>query len=128
MTKKKLLIAGVGGMIVTALVVAVAMVFVFNSSVRYETQAQMLASVPTSAGAELDGRGTKLSGPLTCTTLPESNAKKWLVGCEGETTGAKSVQVFGATLVDDEREYYSILVDGKPVVKNARCLGADCKD
>ncbi|GAA3201588.1 hypothetical protein [Actinocorallia longicatena] len=128
MTNKKLLVAGIGGMIVTGLVVAVAMLFVFNKSLRYETQAEMLAAVPKTAQAELDTRGHKLAQPLACHTMEQATEKQMLVNCEATTADRKRVQVFGAALAASQDEYYTILVGGKPIVKNAHCLGADCKD
>ncbi|MDX6738421.1 hypothetical protein [Actinocorallia sp. A-T 12471] len=107
--------------------VAVAAVLLLRSGgTRYENQAAMLKAVPAAAKAELGTRGQPLAGDLVCESMEGASEEKLLVRCTGETTAKKPVHVFGAALAKSEREYYTILVSGRPLVKNVPCLGADC--
>ncbi|MEO5877441.1 MAG: hypothetical protein ABIS86_10305 [Streptosporangiaceae bacterium] len=124
---KKILISSLAGLIVAGLAVAFAVVTLTGKELRYDTQAKLLAAVPTTASAELSTRGLSLAQPLKCLSMPESTKNNMLVSCTGATTAKKEVQVFGAAMNKKKREYYTILVAGKPVVSNAACLGADCK-
>jgi len=94
---------------------------------RYETQAALRSALPVMAAAELQARGHPLSGPLTCTDLPGWNKHKLRVRCSGTTAARKPVQVIGAVEHAAAREYFTILIDGRPLVQNAPCLGADCR-
>jgi hypothetical protein len=124
---KKILISSIAGLIVAGLAIALAVITLFGHDLRYDTQAKLLAAVPTTASAELTARGVRLAQPLKCLSMPESTKDDMLVSCTGATTAKKNVQVFGAAMYRKKREYYTILVAGKPVVSNVKCLGADCK-
>ncbi|HEY7487309.1 MAG TPA: hypothetical protein VH912_22830 [Streptosporangiaceae bacterium] len=39
----------------------------------------------------------------------------------------RAVQVFAAAEDKTKDQYFTILVNGRPVVQNAGCLGADCR-
>jgi len=124
---KKILVASIAAAIVAGLGVAVAVVLMRGEGVRYETQTALLKSLPAAAKAELSSRGKRLARPLICQSMPEATRDKFLVRCTGATVDKQPVQVFGTTLTARKAEYYTILVAGEPLVKNARCLGADCK-
>lgn len=125
---KKILVVAIAAAIVAGLGTALAAVLARGEGVRYGTQADMLKGLPTAAKAELDARGRRLAQPLTCQSMAEATLEKLLVRCTGTTTDRQRVQVFGTALTERKAEYYTILVGGEPLVKNARCLGADCKD
>ncbi|MEO3787138.1 hypothetical protein ABGB12_27750 [Actinocorallia sp. B10E7] len=128
MKNKKILIASIAAAIVAGLGVAVAVILTRGDAVRYGTQTAMLKALPAAAKAELDARGKRLAQPLVCQSMPEATRDKLLVRCTGTTVDKQPVQVFGATLPTLKTEYYTILVAGEPLVKNAGCLGTDCKD
>lgn len=128
MTNKKILISSIAGAIVAGLAIAVAMVTIFGNDLRYPTQDLLLGAVPTTAQAELGAKGHQLAEPLSCQNMVEATKENMLVSCTGTTSANLPVQVFGAAMEKSKHEYYTILVSGKPLVKNARCLGADCKD
>lgn len=127
MKNKRILVISLAGAIAAGLVVAFAAVLLRAGEPRYGTQAAMLKGVPAAAKAELISRGRQLAGPLVCQSIPGATAEKLLVRCTGSTTDAQRVQVYGAALTKRKAEYYTILVAGRPLVKNAGCLGADCK-
>lgn len=120
-------------MVVAALVVAgvaVALVyvsFVDHKELRYKTQAALLAAIPHTATGELAKRGVTLAGPLGCWSMPEATPRKLRVACMGQTVKGKRVKVIGAGEHKVQEEYFTILVDGHPLIKNAGCLGADCR-
>ncbi|GAB2814567.1 hypothetical protein GCM10022221_10540 [Actinocorallia aurea] len=103
-----------------------AIVLLTGGGHRYENQAALLKAMPAAAKAELGTRGQPLAGELVCESMEGASEEKLLVKCTGQTTAQKPVQVFGAAVAKSEREYYTILVSGRPLVKNASCLGADC--
>lgn len=127
MKNKKILIASLAGAIAAGLAVAVLAALIRGGGPRYATQAELLKGVPSAAKAELSARGRRLAQPLVCQSMPEATRDRLLVRCTGTTIDAKPVQVFGAALTKRKAEYYTILVAGEPLVKNAGCLGADCK-
>ncbi|WP_157963999.1 hypothetical protein [Actinocorallia populi] len=127
MKNKKILVAAIAVAIVAGLGAAIAVVLSRGGGTRYETQAELLKGLPAAAKAELDARGKRLAQPLTCQNMPEAGLDRLLVRCTGTTTDRQQVQVFGTALTERKAEYYTILVAGEPLVKNARCLGADCK-
>ena len=55
-------------------------------------------------------------------TLPRPSQ----AGCTGTTADNKQVKVLGSGEQEAKRNYFTILVDGRPVVENAQCLGASC--
>lgn len=124
---KKILIGALAAAACVGIAVAAA-ALLLGGGIRYESQAAMLKRMPAVAKAELTTRGQHLAGPLVCESMEGASQEKLLVRCSGETTARKPVRVFGAAMAKPQREYYTILVDGRPLVKNAPCLGADCED
>ncbi|MEW2352464.1 hypothetical protein [Spirillospora sp. NPDC029432] len=127
-TRKKGTALGIAGLAVLG-VVAAAIVYVLltdSKELRYPTQSALRGALGTTAADELRGRGIQLQKALSCHDLPGWTKLKLRAGCSGSTADKKTVQVI-ATGEDETREHhYTILVDGRPVVENARCLGADC--
>ena len=97
-----------------------------HKELRYGTQAALLAAMPGTATGELKARGVALSAPLGCWDMPEATPKNLRVACEGRSTTARRVQVIGAAETKAVTQYFTILVDGRPLVQNVSCLGADC--
>lgn len=117
-----LLVAGAAG-------VAVALTFVrFDDQrgLRYRSQAALLAALPSVATAELRSRELVLAAPLGCWTMPEATPVTLRVACSGQTVRGKGVQVLGATEQQLKTQFFTILVEGRPLVQNAACLGTDC--
>ncbi|MGK5550929.1 hypothetical protein ACSNOI_04885 [Actinomadura kijaniata] len=94
---------------------------------RYPTQARLRGGVPRAATAELQARGVALNSGLTCQDMPGWTKEKLRVACTGQAAGNKRVQVIATGEESTRDHYYTILVDGRPVVENAHCLGPDCK-
>ncbi|NDU75931.1 hypothetical protein GWI34_25365 [Actinomadura sp. DSM 109109] len=94
----------------------------------YETQAALRKALPANAAAELREHGVRLAAPLRCADLPGWTRDKMRVSCTGMTSDEKPVEVIGSGERQAHRNYYTILVDGRPVVENATCLGADCRE
>jgi hypothetical protein len=116
--------------IAIALALAVGLGFLLFGShkqLSYRTQAALLRAVPVMAAEELRARGVRVTTPLACTSMPEATKKKMRVACTGMAQGRKAVQVVAAGETRTQDQYYTILVGGSPVVKNAACLGADCR-
>ena len=116
---------------IPCLVVAVAGVAAFlwftsGKELRYKTQAALLQAVPTTAADELRARGVRLKTPLSCASMPEATIKRMRVSCTARTAGNRPVQVFAAGEAMTQDHYFTILVNGRPLVQNAACLGADC--
>jgi hypothetical protein len=99
-----------------------------GKEMRYETQAALLRAVPATAADELRARGVRLTAPLSCTSLPEANMAKMRVACTGRTAGNQPVKVIAAGESEIKEHYFTILVNGRPLVQNAACLGADCRE
>lgn len=98
-----------------------------TKELRYRTQAELLNSTKTTAGAELRSRGVTLSTALSCTDMPGWTNAKLRVACTGTTADKKAVQVLASGEHENQEHYYTILVDGHPIVQNAQCLGPDCQ-
>jgi hypothetical protein len=94
---------------------------------RHKTQASLLAATPAIAGDELRSRGHYLANPLACDNMPGFTKRRMRVSCLGKTTDNKRVQVLGAAEDRVKEEYFTILVNGRPMVQNAHCLGPDCR-
>jgi hypothetical protein len=118
--------------VVAALVVtgvAVALVYVTlidHKELRYKTQAALLAAIPRTATGELAKRGVTLAVPLGCWSMPEATPRNLRVACVSQTVKGKRVKVIGAGEHRVQEQYFTILVEGRPLVQNAGCLGADC--
>lgn len=98
-----------------------------EKELRHPTQAQLRRALPQLAAAELKTRGHALQRPLTCTDMAGWTAHKMRVRCTGTTTQGLPVEVYGAAEKATATEYFTILVDGRPVVQNAPCLATDCR-
>jgi hypothetical protein len=123
----KVYIGALCALILVGCVIAIAYIaLVDHKELRHHTQAQLLRAIPGTATAELRARGLTLSEPLNCWSMAEATSKKMRVACAGKTTRAERVQVIGAAESKVQEEYFTILVDGRPLVQNAECLGADC--
>ncbi|MFC4056390.1 hypothetical protein ACFOY4_42465 [Actinomadura syzygii] len=126
--RRRALILGSAGVLVLALVGGgVAFLLATRGELQYKTQSALRKALPVTAAAELEKRGVSLSSPLKCKDLPGWTKSKLRVSCTGTTTDQKSVEVLGTGEEKTHKSYYTILVDGRPVVENAHCLGADCK-
>ncbi|MBC6460097.1 hypothetical protein HKK72_19715 [Actinomadura sp. HBU206391] len=124
------LVAAVVALIGTVMICAVlaGLLMIFESEeLRHKSQTALLAATPTIAGDELRSRGHYLERPLTCWSLPGHTKRHMRVGCSGSTTDRKRVQVIGAAEDKRKEEYFTILLNGRPLVQNANCLGADCR-
>ncbi|WP_225993913.1 hypothetical protein [Actinomadura rudentiformis] len=98
-----------------------------TKELRYQTQAELLNSTRTTAGAELRSRGVPLSTALSCAHMPGWTDAKMRVACTGTTADKKAVQVLASGEREKREHYYTILLDGRPIVENAHCLGTDCQ-
>jgi hypothetical protein len=124
----KVYIGALGALILVGCAVAIGYLILFahQKELRYHNQAQLLRAIPITATAELRARGVTLSGPLRCWNMREATPKKMRVACTGKTPKDEKIQVIGAAEVKVQEEYYTILVEGRPLVRNVGCLGADC--
>ena len=111
-------VAGIGGLLL----------LLSGKELRYKTQAALLRAVPTTAADELRARGVRLAAPLSCTSMPEASKEKLRVACTGRAAGKQPIQVIAAGETETQEHYYTILVNGRPLVQNADCLGADCRE
>jgi hypothetical protein len=120
------------GAVAAAVVLAVGGVIAYIASsddkeLRHKTQAALRTAVPALAAAELQSRGHSLSGPLKCRDMPGWTRRKLRVQCAGTTADRKPVEVIGAAEHVGAQEFFTILVDGRPLVQNVPCLGPDCR-
>ncbi|MGH3238811.1 MAG: hypothetical protein ACRDNL_00425 [Spirillospora sp.] len=106
----------------------VAFVLTGREELQYETQAALRKAMPAAASAELQKRGVALASPLKCEDLPGWTKTKMRVSCTGTTSDKKPVEVLGSGEQETRKSYYTILVDGRPLVENVSCLGADCNE
>ncbi|WP_433469914.1 hypothetical protein [Spirillospora sp. CA-128828] len=97
-----------------------------HEELTYKTQAALRKALPVTATAELHKRGVTLTSALKCEDLPGWTPRKMRVSCTGTTSDKKPVEVIGSGEQATRKNNYTILVDGRPVVENAPCLGADC--
>ena len=125
---KKVYIGALGALILVGCVIAIAYITLadHHKELRHQTQAQLLQAIPGTATAELRARGVTLSQPLNCWSMAGATPKKMRVACAGKTIRAERIQVIGAAESKVQEEYFTILVDGRPLVQNAGCLGTDC--
>ncbi|WP_067492002.1 hypothetical protein [Actinomadura hibisca] len=129
-TRVRPLVLGVLALIVTGVtagIVYLALTFTGGKELRYETQPQLRNALAGTAGAELKARGVPLREGLTCTDMAGWSKAKTRASCTGRTADRKPVQVFGSGEDRTRDHYYTILVDGKPLVQNVRCLADDCR-
>ncbi|WP_084550427.1 hypothetical protein [Actinomadura rifamycini] len=131
MTRKKaaLLGAGMAALLVVGGVAAAAIVLLTGGKeLPYKTQAQMRDAMPAMAAAELERRGVTLAGPLTCDGVPGWTEQRLRVSCTGTTADKKPVEVLGSGQMETQDSFYTILVDGRPLVENAACIGDGCRE
>ncbi|MGI5204400.1 hypothetical protein ACQEU6_22810 [Spirillospora sp. CA-108201] len=125
--RKQALILGSAALLVIAVVGGGAFLLLSGGhELQYKTQAALRSALPMTAAAELNKHGVRLGAPLRCADLPGWTKKKMRVSCTGMTSDEKPVEVIGSGEQESRKNYYTILVDGRPVVENATCLGADC--
>jgi|SRR5437868_1249858 len=98
-----------------------------GDDLQYKTQAALRNALPATAAAELRSRGVTLTSPLTCRDLPGWTKHKMRASCTGTSTGKQDVLVLGSGEEKTGKAYYTILVDGRPVIQNTPCLGTDCQ-
>lgn len=127
-SRKQALILGSAALLVLVAVGgAVYLVLSGGRELKYKTQAALREALPVTAAAELHQRGVRLAAPLKCADRPGWSKEDMRVSCTGTTSDKKPVKVFGSGEKETNHAYYTILVDGRPVVQNASCLGADCR-
>ncbi|MFV2175338.1 hypothetical protein ACFHW2_03875 [Actinomadura sp. LOL_016] len=130
MTRKKAAILGsaVAAVLVLGGVAAAAIVLLTGGKeLPYKTQAQLQKAMPSMAAAELRTRGVTLAGPLTCEDVPGWTQQRMRVSCTGTTADKKPVKILGSGQIETQDSYYTILVDGRPLVENVPCIGAGCQ-
>lgn len=124
--RDKILIGAAAGVVAVGAAGGAAYFVFFDKELRYQTQAELRAATPQLATAELRARGHTLSAPLACRDMPGWTKQKMRVRCDGRTTRRERVQVLGAAEDKVKEEYFTILLNGRPVVQNAGCLATDC--
>jgi len=128
-SRTKALALGTVGLLVAGGGAAIAYVTLFSGKeLRYATQNQLRASMTATATDELKTRGVTLGKPLSCTDMPGWTKLKMRVTCTGSTADHKTVEIIGSGEDAKQENYYTVLVGGRPVVQNAQCLGADCRN
>ena len=130
MTRKKAAILGssVAAALVLAGIAAAAIVLLTGGKeLPYQTQSQLRGAMPSMAAAELKARDVTLAGPLECEGVPGWTKERLRVSCTGTTTDNKPVEVLGSGQMRTQDSYYTILVDGRPLVENVACLGNGCQ-
>jgi hypothetical protein len=121
------IVAAVSGLVVLGAVAALAFVLLADrKELRYPTQAALRGSLAGTAAAELRARGIALGTKLTCTDISGWSEPRMRAGCHGSTADKRPVQVIGTGEDSTKTHHFTILVDGRPVVENAACLGPDC--
>lgn len=125
---KLIVLGAVAALLVAGVAVALVCVGSYDQKgLRYESQAALLAALPAAATAELSSHGLRLASPLGCWTMPEATPAKLRVACSGQTVRGKGVQILGSSEQNVKEQFFTILVEGRPLVQNAACLGADCR-
>lgn len=93
----------------------------------HTTERSLLSAINRHVPQELAGRGHQFTGRLACARQPGSRKESIRVRCTGATKTKKPVIVLASIEEETEDEFFTILVDGRPVVQNVRCLAQDCK-
>ncbi|SEG93190.1 hypothetical protein SAMN04489712_13739 [Thermomonospora echinospora] len=125
--RAKVLIGAVAAVVLVVSGTIAYLVFSDRRELRHETQVALRTAMPALATAELRSRGHALNGPLKCADMAGWTKRKMRVRCAGTTTDHKPVEVIGAAEHVGKQEFFTILVDGRPVVQNVPCLGSDCR-
>ncbi|GLZ14444.1 hypothetical protein Acsp04_46790 [Actinomadura sp. NBRC 104425] len=113
--------------VVSAVTGVVYLVLAGRGGPRYGSQEELRRVLPRTAADELRARGIGLLGALRCRDIPGWTEDRLRVGCEGVTGDRRPVQVIGTGDERTRRNYFTILVDGRPLVENSTCLGEDCR-
>lgn len=93
----------------------------------HSTERSLLGAASRYAPQELTARGYQMTNKLACARQPGSTKNSIRIRCTGVTKAKKPVIVLAAVEKETEDEYFTILVDGRPVIENARCLAQECK-
>lgn len=127
-SRKKALILGSAALFVLVVVGGGAAFLLVSGGedLKYKTQSALRKALPDAAAAELRKHGVTLQSPLKCEDMPGWTKSKMRVSCTGTTSDKKPVEVLGSGEKETAKSYYTILVDGRPVVENAPCLGDGC--
>ena len=125
-TRTRVVAAGATGL---AGAIAATAFFLLTDSkeLRYPTQTALRNALAANATEELRGRGIALGSALQCTDIEGWTKLRLRAGCKGKTADRRDVQVIGTGEDKTKTHHFTILIDGRPVVENARCLGADCR-
>jgi len=127
-TRMRVVAASVTGLVLAGAVAAIAFVVLSDSKeLRYPTQTALRDSLATNATEELRRRGITLASELRCNDIQGWTKLRLRAGCRGSTTDKRPVQVIGTGEDRTKRHHFTILVDGRPVVENAECIGAGCR-
>ncbi|MFC9976259.1 hypothetical protein ACFVH6_35740 [Spirillospora sp. NPDC127200] len=127
-TRVRPLLLGVLVLVVTGVAAGIAyLTLTDRKELRYETQTRLRNALGATASTELRARGVSLPDGLACADMAGWSKEKLRASCTGRTADRRPVQVIGAGERRTSDHYYTILVGGKPVVQNARCLGEDCR-
>ncbi|WP_433333164.1 hypothetical protein [Spirillospora sp. CA-294931] len=127
-TRVKALVAGCVVLLVLGIGAGVAYAaLVDTKELRYKTQAALRTALPGLASHELRARGVALKAAPVCADIAGWTKERMRASCTATTASGDPVKVI-ATGDDATRHHsYTVLVDGRPVIENARCLGPDCQ-
>ncbi|MFC4910815.1 hypothetical protein [Actinomadura gamaensis] len=126
-TRTRALVMGTLAVVVAGFAAGAAYLTVSGSKeLRYPSQKALRTGVARVGGAELARRGVTLTSGLTCADAPGWTKEKMRVSCTASTADHRPVQVIGAGEDATQTQYYTVLVNGRPIVQNADCLGTDC--
>ncbi|MEV4256634.1 hypothetical protein AB0J52_26015 [Spirillospora sp. NPDC049652] len=126
--RAKILATGTLAVVVAGVAAGIAYLTLFHAKeLRYKTQNALRTGVARSGGEELARRGVTLTSGLTCADTPGWTKRKMRVNCTSSTSDHQPVQVIGTGEDATQEQYYTILLNGRPLVENATCLGADCR-
>ena len=127
-TRVRALVIGIVAIAATAVVAGVVYVtLIDDKELRYTTQTALRRALPRTAAAELRSRGITLPTALTCRDIPGWTRQRMRVTCTGVAGDRSPVQVIGTGDDATRDHYFTILVNGRPLVQNAACLGDDCR-
>ncbi|MFC5187649.1 hypothetical protein [Actinomadura harenae] len=127
-SRMKALVLGSVAVVVAGVAVGIAyLAFWDTKELRYRSQNALRNGIARVGGEELAHRGVSLDSTLNCADSPGWTKRKMRVTCTSSTSDHRQVQIIGAGEDATQDQYYTILVDGRPLVQNATCLGADCR-
>ncbi|WP_227023345.1 hypothetical protein [Actinomadura rubrobrunea] len=127
-TRVTALVVGIAALAAASVITGVGyLVLADRTHLRYDSQAALRRALPGNAAAELRARGIALNGALRCRDIPGWSERRLRVSCHGVTADRKPVQVIGTGDHATRQHYFTILVDGRPLLQNSTCLGDDCR-